>query len=78
MSSGVGKLRRVYKTVGVCRTWSLVLSNPNPPDGFFDAILFINPGDRPLLGDPSPFRMKAPVERGDDFRLRVTSDGGIS
>src|SRR5579863_8603440 len=62
MSSGVGKLPRVYKTVGACRTWSLVLSNPNPPDGFPDAILFIDPQHGALFGDPIPLVRRLPLK----------------
>jgi photosystem II stability/assembly factor-like uncharacterized protein len=76
MSSGPGDLSRVYKTVNGCRTWKLIFSNPYAPDGFFDAILFLDPQHGLLLGDPSRLSMKTPVEYKDDFRLRVTADGG--
>jgi photosystem II stability/assembly factor-like uncharacterized protein len=78
MSSGPGDLSRLYKTADGCRTWKLIFSNPYAPDGFFDAILFLDPQHGLLFGDPSPLNMKAPVESADDFRLRVTADGGIT
>lgn len=78
MSSGKGDLSRIYKTTDGCQTWQLVLSNPYAPDGFFDAILFLDSQHGLLLGDPTPFSMKTPVEYENNFRLRVTADGGIS
>ena len=74
MSSGNGDLSRIYKTTDGCHTWKLLLNNPYSPDGFFDAILFLDPQHGILLGDPSPASL--PVEYAGDFRLRVTADGG--
>jgi photosystem II stability/assembly factor-like uncharacterized protein len=50
MSSGKGDLSRLYKTADGCRTWRLILTNPDP-EGFWDAIQF---KDRTglLYGDP--------------------------
>jgi hypothetical protein len=39
MSSGKGKLSRLYKTTNGCRTWKLVFTNPDR-DGFWDALYF--------------------------------------
>jgi photosystem II stability/assembly factor-like uncharacterized protein len=78
MSSGKGDLSRLYKTTDGCNTWKLVLSNPYAPDGFFDAILFLDSQHGLLFGDPAPLSMKTPVEYPDDFRLRVTADGGMT
>ena len=39
MSSGKGDLSRLYKTTDGCKTWKLVLANPDK-DGFWDAIRF--------------------------------------
>ncbi|HKU28539.1 MAG TPA: hypothetical protein VJQ54_23925 [Candidatus Sulfotelmatobacter sp.] len=39
MSSGKGDLSRLYKTRDGCKTWKLVLANPDK-DGFWDAIRF--------------------------------------
>jgi len=78
MSSGKGDLSRLYKTTDGCHTWKLVLSNPYAPDGFFDAILFLDSQHGLLFGDPTPLSMKTPIEYPYDFRLRVTADGGIT
>src|ERR1700756_2609763 len=42
MSSGKGDQSRLYKTTDGCHTWKLILKNPYSPDGFFDAILFLD------------------------------------
>jgi len=57
MASGRGALSRLYKTTDDCRSWRLVLTNPDP-DGFWDAVKFtIGEKARPyrtgvLYGDP--------------------------
>jgi photosystem II stability/assembly factor-like uncharacterized protein len=57
MSSGRGALSRLYKTTDDCRSWRLILTNPDP-DGFWDAVKFtIAEKERPyrtgvLYGDP--------------------------
>jgi photosystem II stability/assembly factor-like uncharacterized protein len=57
MSSGRGALSRLYKTTDDCRSWRLILTNPDP-DGFWDAVKFtIAETERPyrtgvLYGDP--------------------------
>jgi photosystem II stability/assembly factor-like uncharacterized protein len=76
MSSGPGDQSRVYKTTDGCHTWKLMLTNPYSPDGFFDAILFLDPQHGLLFGDPSPASPRTPTEYPQDFRLRVTADGG--
>jgi photosystem II stability/assembly factor-like uncharacterized protein len=77
MSSGKGDLSRLYKTTDGCHSWKLVFANPYAPDGFFDAILFLDPQNGLLFGDPSPANPRStPVEYPGDFRLRVTADGG--
>jgi hypothetical protein len=76
MSSGKGELSRLYKTTDGCHSWKLIFSNPYSPDGFFDAILFLDPQHGLLFGDPSPHSANTPVEYPGDFRLRVTADGG--
>jgi photosystem II stability/assembly factor-like uncharacterized protein len=50
MSSGAGGLSRLYKTTDACRTWRLVLSNPDE-SGFWDAIQFTSPSFGVLIGD---------------------------
>jgi photosystem II stability/assembly factor-like uncharacterized protein len=78
MSSGKGDLSRLYKTTDGCHSWKLIFTNPYAPDGFFDAILFLDPQHGLLFGDPSPLNMKTPTESANDFRLRVTADGGVT
>lgn len=78
MSSGPGDQSRLYKTTDGCHTWKLILTNPYSPDGFFDAILFLDPQHGILFGDPSPQNMKTPVEYADNFRIRVTANGGAA
>jgi photosystem II stability/assembly factor-like uncharacterized protein len=57
MSSGIGSLSRLYKTTDDCRSWRLILTNPDL-DGFWDAVKFtIGEKTRPyrlgvLYGDP--------------------------
>jgi photosystem II stability/assembly factor-like uncharacterized protein len=50
MSSGKGDLSRLYKTTDGCRTWRLILTNPDP-EGFWDAVRF-TAGKGLLCGDP--------------------------
>ncbi len=66
MSSGKGDQSRVYRTVDGCRTWTPVFSNPDTPDGFFDAVVFQRRDQGWLLGDPVNGR----------FYLALTQDGG--
>ena len=66
MSSGKGKLSRIYKTTDGCQSWKLVFTNPDA-DGFFDALYARTPTDLVLLGDP--------VHHG--FPLFETRDGGL-
>ena len=76
MSSGPGDQSRLYKTTDRCHSWKLVLTNPYAPQGFFDAILFLDLHHGLLFGDPSP--ESPPVEHANDFRLRVTADSGTT
>ena len=66
MSSGKGDLSRLYKTTDGCRTWKLVFTNPDSPDGFFDCIWLHPTGYGILLGDPVKNR----------FVVLETADGG--
>jgi photosystem II stability/assembly factor-like uncharacterized protein len=78
MSSGKGDLSRLYKTTDGCQTWKLIFSNPYSPNGFFDALLFLDPKHGLLFGDPSLSGGNTPVEYPGDFRVRVTRDGGTT
>ena len=66
MSSGKGDLSRIYKTTDGCATWKLVLTNPDNPDGFFDALRFSSREEGWILGDPV----------NGHFYLANTQDGG--
>ncbi len=65
MSSGPGTESRLYSTHDGCRTWSLVLTNPDA-DGFWDGLQFDGTRFGVILGDPI---------RGS-FTMFVTYDGG--
>ena len=51
MSSGKGKLSRVYKTKDGCRTWKRVFDNPNG-SGSFESLHRATALEMVLLGDP--------------------------
>ncbi len=51
MASGPGELSRIYKTTDGCRTWKLLLKNPDK-DGFWDAMYFYDATSGVILGDP--------------------------
>jgi photosystem II stability/assembly factor-like uncharacterized protein len=76
MSSGTGDLSRLYKTTDGCHSWNLIFTNPYAPDGFFDAILFIDRQHGMVLSDPSVVPVLPTPEDSGDFHLRVTADGG--
>lgn len=65
MSSGLGKLSRLYSTQDGCRTWHLVFTNPDP-EGFWDALQFDGTRFGVILGDPV---------RGQ-FTMFASYDGG--
>jgi photosystem II stability/assembly factor-like uncharacterized protein len=50
MSSGTGPLSRLYKTTNGCRTWKLVLTNPDET-GFWDALQFSGRRLGVMIGD---------------------------
>lgn len=66
MSSGKGKLSRLYKTTDGCQTWKLLATNPDK-DGFWDAIVFQDRNRGALLGDPV----------NGAYYLVQTTDGGL-
>ena len=78
MSIGKGDMSRLYKTTDGCRTWTLILTNPDgPDDGFFDALLFLDRNLGFVFGDPAHGGQRNPAEGGYfAFRIRVTHDGG--
>ena len=72
MSSGKGDLSRLYKTTDGCQTWTLAFTNPDK-DGFWDALLFLDPQHGIVFGDPVS---GTPGQSAGEFRIRVTADGG--
>ena len=50
MASGPGLKSRLYKTTDSCKTWKLLFTNPDSPNGFFDCFWF-NDKLGILLGD---------------------------
>ncbi|MFT4114023.1 MAG: hypothetical protein QM649_14760 [Silvibacterium sp.] len=87
MASGPGTQSRVYKTTDGCSHWKVVFSDPLP-DGFFDALYFLDADHGVLLGDPVKFNNNShpigsieslipPFERRTGtLPIRVTNDGG--
>lgn len=67
MSSGTGEKSRLYRTTDACRSWTSVLSNPDPT-GFWDAIRFADRRSGVVIGDPVDGAIP----------LFVTSDGGTT
>lgn len=65
MASGPGAKSRLYKTTDGCQTWTLLLKNPDAPNGFFDSFWFNGPRGI-LLGDPV----------ADQFVVLLTDNGG--
>ena len=65
MSSGPGGESKLYSTHDGCRTWTLVLTNPDA-DGFWDSLQFDGTRFGVILGDPVQ----------GSFTLFVTYDGG--
>jgi photosystem II stability/assembly factor-like uncharacterized protein len=76
MSSGKADLSRLYKTTDGCHTWKLEFTNPYVPDGFFDAILFIDRKHGMVFSDPGSIDASQFVEAPWDLHIRVTADGG--
>lgn len=66
MSSGPGDLSRLYKTTDGCHTWKLVFTNPDAPNGFFDAIIASRKSGL-LIGDPVDGR----------FAMFASTDGAL-
>ena len=54
LSSGPGDLSRLYATSDGCKTWHLLYTNPDTPNGFWDGLVFLNPRDGFIYGDPIP------------------------
>jgi len=66
LSSGEGRLSRLYKTTDGGQSWTL--ARVNQPEGFWDAISFWDASHAILLGDPVNGR----------FTILTTADGGVT
>jgi photosystem II stability/assembly factor-like uncharacterized protein len=53
MSSGTGDQSRLFQTTDGCKTWKLILTNPDAT-GFWDGLLFLDRQNAILYGDPVP------------------------
>jgi len=77
MSSGKGKLSRLYKTTNGCKTWKRIFVNPDK-DGFWDAIHFEqrhqNPPGEKVSGWLDGWLLGDPVD--GKFSLFHTADSG--
>lgn len=65
MATGSGDKSRLYKTTDGCKTWKLILKNPDTPNGYFDCF-WLNGPHGILLGDPVQ----------DRFTIFLSEDGG--
>jgi photosystem II stability/assembly factor-like uncharacterized protein len=68
MSSGPGDQSRLFRTTDGCRSWNLLLINPDGAGGFWDGILFRDRQHGFIYGDP--------VEGGARIPCVETNDGG--
>jgi hypothetical protein len=89
MSSGKGKLSRLYKTTNGCKSWKLIFVNPDK-EGFWDAISFQLRHEEPegrkipewmdgwLLGDPvdGRFSLFRTINSGKDWNRHKNSGLG--
>jgi hypothetical protein len=66
MASGKGDQSALFRTTDGCASWTLIFANPDP-DGFFDAIRFVDRQVGYLLGDPV----------AGSFALFATRDAGL-
>ena len=83
MSSGPGDQSRLYQTTDGCKSWTLLLKNPDSPDGFFDSF-FANWSEETgsptwsgsLLGDPvhGHFMILDTVDSGASWKVRKIPD----
>jgi photosystem II stability/assembly factor-like uncharacterized protein len=67
MASGPGEKSRLYKTTDGCKSWTLLLANPDK-DGFWDSISVADRLNFMILGDPV----------NGQFSIFDTQDGGKS
>ena len=65
MSSGKGDQSRLYKTTDGCKTWTLVLTNPDK-EGFWDSLQVESNGNGLVVGDPVNGEFKIFCKMDDD------------
>jgi hypothetical protein len=72
MSSGKGKLSRLYRTTDGCSTWKLLFKNPDK-DGFWDALYFNRRRWGWLLGDPvkNQFTLFSSEDKGKTWTRQI-------
>ena len=74
MASGPGDKSRLYKTADGCRTWKLLFTNPNAPDGFFDSFHLMR--EQRALGDDDGFGLILGDSVAGELSIFETRDGG--
>jgi photosystem II stability/assembly factor-like uncharacterized protein len=67
MASGPGDKSRLYETVDGCKTWTLLLKNPDAPKGFFDSFQIFYKGFH--NGDPTGYGLVLGDPVGGRFTL---------
>ncbi len=79
MASGPGDKSRLYKTTDACRTWKLLLKNPDSPDGFFDSF-WMYPQYKVgiVLGDPVDRRIVVLETEDGGARWKSDPNSGLS
>jgi hypothetical protein len=76
MASGPGDKSRLYKTADGCKSWILLLKNPDAPDGFFDSFRFHK--EQRLLGDHEGFGLLFGDPVKGHLSVLETRDGGYA
>ena len=76
MSSGTGRLSRIYRTTDGCQTWKLVFANPDAK-GFFDALHKVTDTQMYLMGDPVGGKFTVFFSHDAGATWFVTDDPGL-
>jgi len=76
MASGPGDKSRLYKTADGCKSWILLLKNPDAPDGFFDSFRFHR--EQRLLSDHDGFGLLFGDPVKGHLSAFETRDGGYT
>lgn len=79
MASGPGDESRLYKTTDACKTWELLLKNPDAPNGFFDSFwMYPNYKVGIVLGDPVNRRIVVLETHDGGARWKSDASSGLS